>query len=97
MSKKHKADASGLVYSTDPNFQIRGEENNAETLPPAKQKLRIRLETKHRAGKAVTIVDGFSGKDEDLQELGKKLKTLAAPAVLPKMERSSSRATSAKK
>jgi translation initiation factor 1 len=75
MSKKHKADASGLVYSTDPNFQIRGEENNAETLPPAKQKLRIRLETKHRAGKAVTIVDGFSGKEDDLQELGKKLKT----------------------
>ena len=33
------------------------------------------METKHRAGKAVTIVDGFSGKDEDLQELGKKLKT----------------------
>ena len=75
MSKKHKADSSGLVYSTDPNFQIRKEENNTETLPPAKQKLRIRLETKHRAGKAVTIVDGFYGKDEDLQELGKKLKT----------------------
>ena len=33
------------------------------------------METKHRAGKAVTIVDGFSGKDDDLQELGKKLKT----------------------
>jgi len=75
MSKKYKADASGLVYSTDPNFQIRGEENNTETLPPAKQKLRIRLETKHRAGKAVTIVDGFSGKEDDMQELGKKLKT----------------------
>jgi translation initiation factor 1 len=75
MSKKHKADPSGLVYSTDPNFQIREVENNAETLPPAKQKLRIRLETKHRAGKADTIVDGFSGKDEDLQDLGKKLKT----------------------
>jgi translation initiation factor 1 len=75
MSKKHKADSSGLVYSTDPNFQIREEESHAETLPPAKQKLRIRLETKHRAGKAVTIVDGFSGKEEDLQDLGKKLKT----------------------
>jgi translation initiation factor 1 len=46
-----------------------------ETLPPAQQRLRIRLETKHRAGKAVTIVDGFIGTETDLQELGKKLKT----------------------
>ena len=75
MSKKHNADGSGLVYSTDPNLQIRVEGGYTETAPPAKQKLRIRMETKHRAGKAVTIVDGFSGKDDDLQELGKKLKT----------------------
>jgi translation initiation factor 1 len=33
------------------------------------------LDTKHRAGKAVTLVEGFTGKDEDLQELGKKLKS----------------------
>ena len=32
MSKKHKADGSGLVYSTDPNLQIRVEGNNTETL-----------------------------------------------------------------
>jgi translation initiation factor 1 len=37
--------------------------------------LRLRLETKHRAGKAVTIIDGFIGTDTDLQELGKKLKS----------------------
>jgi translation initiation factor 1 len=33
------------------------------------------LDTKHRAGKAVTLVDGFIGKEEDLEELGKKLKS----------------------
>jgi translation initiation factor 1 len=37
-------------------------------------KLRVRLETKHRGGKAVTLVLGFEGKEEDLEELGKKLK-----------------------
>ena len=49
--------------------------NNADTLPPAQQKLKVRLDTKHRAGKAVTLVDGFVGKEEDLEDLGKKLKS----------------------
>jgi translation initiation factor 1 len=33
------------------------------------------LDTKHRAGKAVTLVEGFIGKEEDLEDLGKKLKS----------------------
>lgn len=75
MSKKNKPDKSGFVYSTDPHFSFRHEEQQKpETLPPAKQKLKIRLDTRHRAGKAVTLVDGFVGKEEDLQELSKKLK-----------------------
>ena len=74
MSKK-KSNTGGIVYSTDPSFQPEGhEETNQETLLPAKQKLRVRLETKHRAGKAVTLIQGFKGKEEDLEELGKKLK-----------------------
>jgi translation initiation factor 1 len=76
MSKKQKPAQGGYVYSTDPNFPI-GQDGSPEqeTLPPAQQQLRIRLETKHRAGKAVTIVDGFIGTEADLQDLGKKLKT----------------------
>ena len=75
MSKKNKGDNRGFVYSTDPDFKFEETEGPAETLPAAQQKLRIRLDTKQRAGKAVTLVEGFSGTDEDLQELGKKLKT----------------------
>ena len=74
MSKK-KPDNKGFVYSTDPNFRFEEENENVETLPPSRQKLKIRLDTKHRAGKAVTLVEGFIGKDPDLQELAKKLKT----------------------
>ena len=75
MSKKNKPDARGFVFSTDPNFSF--EENNelAATLPPKQQKLRIRLETKHRAGKAVTLVVGFIGTGEDIENLGKQLKS----------------------
>jgi translation initiation factor 1 len=63
------------IYSTDPNFKI--EEDNPEeqeTLPPTKQKLTIRLDTKQRAGKAVTLVQGFTGREADREELGKKIK-----------------------
>jgi translation initiation factor 1 len=75
MNKKNKPDSRGFVYSTDPNFSFEEEQSNAETLPPAEQKLKIRLDTKHRAGKAVTLIEGFVGKEEDMQELGKKLKS----------------------
>lgn len=75
MSKKNKPDTRGFVYSTDPGFQFEPEQSNIETLPPAQQKLKVRLDTKHRAGKAVTLVEGFAGSDEDLQDLGKKIKS----------------------
>jgi translation initiation factor 1 len=75
MSKKNKADAHGFVYSTDPNFSYQPEsEAPTETLSPNKQRLRIVLDTKQRAGKAVTLVTGFIGKTEDLETLGKQLR-----------------------
>ena len=75
MSKKNKPDTRGFVYSTDPQFQFQPESENVETLAAAQQQLRVRLDTKHRAGKAVTLITGFVGKEEDLEELGKKLKS----------------------
>ena len=75
MNKKNKPDSRGFVYSTDPDFKFESEPDNGETLLPDQQRLKIKSDTKHRAGKAVTLIEGFIGKDEDLQELGKKLKT----------------------
>lgn len=75
MSKKSKPDNRGFVYSTDPNFKFEEESKSTETVAPGQQRLNVRLDTKHRAGKAVTLVEGFIGKEEDLEELGKKLKS----------------------
>lgn len=77
MNKKNKSDKYGFVYSTDPNFKFEPDEPGgpAETPPPQQQKLRVWLETKQRGGKPATIVKGFSGLNEDLEDLGKKLKT----------------------
>jgi translation initiation factor 1 len=66
-----------VVYSTDPDFkyEYENDEAEAETLPPAKQKLKVSLDTKQRKGKEVTLISGFVGKKEDLEALGKTLKT----------------------
>jgi translation initiation factor 1 len=75
MRKKNKPDNKGFVYSTDPNFRFEEEpENTRDTLPSNLQKLSVRLDTKQRAGKAVTLVTGFIGKEDDLDDLGKKIK-----------------------
>lgn len=64
----------GLVYSTDPNFSQAEDKPAEQSLSPQSQKLRIWFETKHRGGKAVTIVAGFEGPLEELEQLGKQLK-----------------------
>jgi translation initiation factor 1 len=76
MSKKKIQSLGGLVYSTDPNFKLPDESfGEQETIDPSQQKLKIKLDTKHRAGKAVTLVEGFIGTMADMEELGKKLKS----------------------
>jgi translation initiation factor 1 len=74
MSKKNKPDTRGFVFSTDPNFRFEEDNEVQETLPADKQKLKVKLDKKNRGGKEVTLIEGFVGTDEDLQELGKKLK-----------------------
>ena len=65
-----------VVYSTNPDFKYETEdEPEVDTLEPAKQNLRIELVRRYRGGKAVTLITGFVGTDDDLKELGKALKT----------------------
>lgn len=76
MSKKHKGRPDGLVYSTNSDYYNDYSEPEAdETLAKDKQKLRVKLDTKQRAGKVVTLVEGFIGLNDDLEALGKQLKT----------------------
>jgi len=76
MSKNKKIPV-GVVYSTNQEFEYSFDnEEIAETLPPEKQKLKIQLDKKSRAGKQVTLINRFIGKDDDLEILAKKLKNL---------------------
>jgi translation initiation factor 1 len=73
--KKIINDFGGIMYSTDPTFVQETEELFVEKVPNAQQDLRVMLDKKNRGGKAVTLVTGFRGSEEDLLALGKMLKT----------------------
>ncbi|WPR76973.1 translation initiation factor [Algoriphagus sp. NG3] len=65
----------GVVYSTSDEFEFQTDsEETEETLPINQQNLKVLLDKKARAGKKVTLIEGFIGTDEDLKELGKMLK-----------------------
>lgn len=74
-SNNKKKGREGVVYSTDPSFQYNYNDNTEETLPPQQQDLRVQLDKKARAGKQVTLITGFIGKSEDLEFLGKEIKS----------------------
>ncbi len=66
----------GMVYSTNPDFEYRTEdEAGVQTLPAARQDLRVWLDRKQRGGKVVTLVRGFVGTEDDLASLARLLKT----------------------
>lgn len=77
MAKKKKwKNLDGMVFSTNPDYEFQyNTEEEEETLPPQQQDLRVMLDKKQRGGKKVTLVTGFIGTDDDLKDLGKKLKS----------------------
>lgn len=75
MSKK-KQKYTGVVYSTNSDYDYQSDEENTEETPEAKyQDLRISLDKKQRGGKKVTLITGFVGNEDDLKDLGKTLKS----------------------
>jgi len=70
MAKKNKKRWDGMVYSDDDNhYEVQ------DTLPANQQDLRVQLDKKSRNGKAVTLITGFVGTEDDLKDLGKELKS----------------------
>lgn len=70
-------DRLNVVFSTNPDFKYESddEQETVEKIPNEKQKLRIELDKRNRKGKAVTLITGYVGSDDDLGELARMLKT----------------------
>ena len=75
MKDNNWKDRLGVMYSTNSDFKYDTDETDeVDTLQKDKQLLRILLDKKNRGGKAVTLITGFRGTNDDLVALGKFLK-----------------------
>ena len=73
---KSRSKREGIVFSTDPDFEFRYEQDDQIPTPaPSAQKLRVHLDRGLKGGKVATVVRGFIGADSDLESLGKTLKS----------------------
>ena len=64
-----------LSFNDDYKLLKMYEGEEKETLPSQQQKLYVSLDKKNRKGKAVSLIEGFIGKEEDLKNLGKMIKS----------------------
>jgi translation initiation factor 1 len=71
---KNKKNRKGVMYSTNPNFKFEYENQGMKTLTNTNQHLKVCID-KHRAGKIAVIIKDFVGTKDDLNALGKLLKT----------------------
>jgi translation initiation factor 1 len=79
--KKNKArvrlDGDGMVFSTQPGWNILSEHAAAsDDKSNSKQLLYVSLDRKQRAGKSLTLIEGYAGDGMALLLLGKELKTM---------------------
>lgn len=75
MSHKNKG-KNGLVFSTNRDLMQEPEATDrVDTPEPSKQQLKVYRDKKQRGGKEVTVIEGFQGDPDDLEALGKAIKT----------------------
>ncbi|REJ83525.1 MAG: translation initiation factor [Bacteroidetes bacterium] len=75
MSRKNKSQ-DGIVYSTNRNHEYDSDNVHDEaSIFPEQQKLSVSIDKKFRGGKTVTLVGNFKGKESEMEELGRKLKS----------------------
>ena len=67
--------SGGIVYSTNPDFKFGEEATSQVTLPVNQQMLYIWLDSKARKGKTVTLIKGFKGTEQDLENLARQIKS----------------------
>ena len=68
MKKRPPSGMGGLIYSTNGGYK------EEDTLPPQQQNLKIHLD-RLKGNKEVTRIVGFVGKEADLEDLGRSLKS----------------------
>ncbi|HRW96890.1 MAG TPA: translation initiation factor [Bacteroidales bacterium] len=65
-----------LVYSTNRDLMnLKVEEEQQAEIAPQEQNLRVWIDRRQRKGKAVTLITGFAGSDDAMNELARMLKT----------------------
>jgi translation initiation factor 1 len=77
MGKKNmKGGQSAMVYSTNPDFEFENSffDDLKAPMPKEQQQLRVKIDRKQRNGKEVSLVEGFEGTTEELENLGRNLK-----------------------
>ncbi len=70
-----KISTGNVVYSTNPDFKYSTQQHEAASVSKGQQNLRVLLDKKNRGGKTVTIVSGFTGKEDELEKLARELKS----------------------
>ena len=72
---RNRGDNDGMVYSTNPGYSWEDEGQDDEEWTVGQcATLYVSLDRKQRAGKPVTLVEGFDGPASELLMLGKALK-----------------------
>jgi len=75
-NKKKRKQRTGIVYSTNPEYQYTDDDPPEEkSLPPEHQTVYVSVDRKSRKGKTVTLISGFIGTTGDRKELARRLKS----------------------